>query len=119
MTKWFHKITLPLATIWLFLFAFVLASEFSANDSFEKVGALFAQFAFPLALTGWLLSDAQKRGKKLCYDYDSFAFWAWPIILPVYLFQTRGWRAIITLLWFAGICAAATLFGLVLSLLRE
>jgi hypothetical protein len=32
-----------------------------------------------------------------------FVFFCWPIVAPVYLFQTRGARAFITLLCFIGI----------------
>ena len=55
---------------------------------------------------------------SLCYDYDSFVYFAWPIVAPIYLFQTRGVRAFLTLLCFAGISLAATSIALAISLLR-
>ena len=39
-------------------------------------------------------------GAPLPYDYDSFLFFVWPILGPMYLWQTRRWRAGFTLLWF-------------------
>jgi hypothetical protein len=44
-----------------------------------------------------------ERQRPLCYDYDALVFFAWPIVVPVYLFQTRGVRAFLTLRCFAGI----------------
>ena len=56
-------------------------------------------------------ADARARGRSLCYDFDTFILFAWPIVLPCYLFQTRGLRAFLSLLYFAGLCLAAALFG--------
>jgi hypothetical protein len=65
-----------------------------------------------------VIADARKRGRRLCYDFDSFVFFIWPIIVPVYLFQTRGVRAFLTLLCFAGICVVAMLAASVVSIIR-
>lgn len=51
-------------------------------------------------IANWLLVDARKRGRRLCYDYDSFLFFAWPVIGLAYLVQTRRWRAALTIFWF-------------------
>jgi hypothetical protein len=116
--KWFGKMLSPIAAIWICAFAIGLASA-NSNANFRRQGELFASVAFPVALAGWVISDARKRRKNLCYDYDSFIFFAWPIMLPAYLFRTRGWRALITLLSFAGICALASLIGVGISLLED
>jgi len=63
--------------------------------------------AFALVLAGWVLSDAQRRRKPLCYDYDTFIFVAWPLVLPAYLFQSRGPKAFLTIGIFVGIIAIA------------
>jgi hypothetical protein len=80
---------------------------------------LAASYALPLVLTDWVVSDARKRRVKLCYDFDSFTFFVWPILIPIYLFQTRGARAFLTLLWFAGIWVVAILVALGLSLIGD
>jgi hypothetical protein len=113
-----NKTFTPVVAIWFCVFAMVLASNFS-EDKFQITGELFASLAFPLVLTGWLLSDARRRGRQLCYDFDTFIFFAWPILLPVYLFQTRGWRAFLTLLYFGSIWGLAIIFSFGLSLLQE
>jgi hypothetical protein len=48
----------------------------------------------------WVLSDARERERNLPYDFDSFVFFAWPVVVLTYLFSTRGWRAFATIGWF-------------------
>lgn len=57
--------------------------------------------AVAVAISTWVMADARRRGRALCHDFDSFMFFAWPLLGPVYLWQTRRWRAGITLGWFA------------------
>jgi len=55
----------------------------------------------------------------VAYDYDSFVFFVWPLIAPVYLFQTRGTRAFLTLLCFAGLCIVAGVAASFVFIIRE
>jgi hypothetical protein len=70
-----------------------------------------AETAFGLALSlivaSWVTADARKRARKIPYDFDSWVFFAWPVILPVYLLQTRKLRIFLTLLFFIGVCLLA------------
>jgi hypothetical protein len=65
------------------------------------------------------VTDARKRGRKLCYDFDSFVFFAGLVVVPVYLFQTRGVRAFLTLLCFGGMLLTGAVLGAVILFLRE
>jgi len=71
--------------------------------------AVLLHWAMALVIANWVIRDAQKRGRPLCYDYGMFLFFAWPIVAPVYLFQTRGVRAFLTLLWFIAILLVAAI----------
>ena len=44
---------------------------------------------------------------------------AWPVVVPIYLFQTRGVRAFLTLLCFAGIWLVAIIAEVATFLVRE
>ena len=70
-------------------------------------------------IASWVIADARKRGRRLSYDYDSFVFFASLIVVPIYLFQTRGMRAFLTLLCFAGIWLIAMGPYIVVSIIRE
>ena len=55
----------------------------------------------PMALASWVIADARQQRRPLCYDYGTFIYFAWPILIPHYLFKTRGVRALLTLIYFA------------------
>lgn len=88
----------------------------SARDSERHHGPAYQRPHSPTSFSHrschLVYADAQSRGKSLCYDYDTFAFFAWPLVVPYYLFQTRGARALLTMLYFGCLCVAAALFGL-------
>ncbi|MGC3991242.1 MAG: hypothetical protein QM796_16495 [Chthoniobacteraceae bacterium] len=54
--------------------------------------ATLAAFLLPASIALWVLGDARRRGRSLPYDYGSLVFFAWPVLVPVYLFSTRGRR---------------------------
>ena len=106
--------------LWLYAIVYCIALLLDPEGSgIPKRADLVANFAFPLVISSWVVADARKRGRQLCYDYDSFIFFLWPVLTPVYLFQTRGVKGLITLLCFAGIWLVATFAAVVLSLIRE
>lgn len=55
----------------------------------------------------WLLADARGRGFRWAYDADTLLAWIWPVAAPLYLFNTRGWRAFFPLGIFALLALAA------------
>src|SRR5437667_2269126 len=104
MPKWLQGMIAPTVMLWLCVMALAIASAASAEGpGLSKRAELASRIAFSLVMASWVMADARKRRRRLCYDYDSFVFFAWPVILPVYLWQTRGARALLTLLCFAGI----------------
>jgi hypothetical protein len=113
------KMLTPTMMLWLYAIATGIATAVSPEGSSFGNVQLVARVALALIIASWVASDAKKRQKQLCYDYDSFIFFAWPIVVPVYLFKTRGWRAFLTLFCFAGICIVAMLVAASILLLRE
>jgi hypothetical protein len=78
---------------------------------------VLASMLFPSVVGLWLLADARQRHRSLPYDFGSFVFFAWMLVVPIYLFSTRGWRAFVTLGYFALLYLAAALVGNIPSLL--
>ena len=104
--------------LWLYAIALVVAT--TASDGSLSWRADYAsRLALPLILASWVITDARKRQRPLCHDYDSFVFFAWPVVVPVYLFRTRGVRAFLTILSFAGIWLVAMLVGFVIFHIRR
>jgi hypothetical protein len=71
-----------------------------APDGPDGRTELLTRCLFPLVIAHWVLTDAQKRRLSLCYDFDSFLFFAYPVVGLAYLVRTRRWRAMLTLVWF-------------------
>ena len=107
MTRWLKGIVGPTVALWLYIFPYsVVSAAGSIRGEIPKLADLASSIAFPLVISAWVVADAHKHGRRLVYDYDSLVFFGWPLIVPAYLFQTRGWRAVITLLWFASLWIA-------------
>jgi hypothetical protein len=106
----------------LWLYALALAVTFSTAaeiGELPKSAELVSRIALPFIIASWVVADAHKRGRRLCYDFDAFVYFAWPVVVPIYLFQTRGARAFITLLCFVGIWLVAMLAAMLIIVVRE
>ena len=98
------SVTAPTILLWLFAFAYGIVSGLTRGEARLPTNAeLVSSFALPFLVTFWVTTDARIRHRDLCYDFDTFVFFGWPVLVPVYLFQTRGIRAFFTLLFFAGL----------------
>jgi hypothetical protein len=61
------------------------------------------KFEFSLMLALWVRADRQVRGFSTPFEFDAFVFFGWPIVVPYYLYRTRGGR---------GLLLAAGIWGL-------
>lgn len=104
--------------LWLCAIAFGISHGAAPDGELSKRADLAFGVALPLVIASWVTADARKRGRDLCYDYDSFVFFL-PYIVPIYLFQTRGVRAFLTLLSFAGIWLVGITPVFVVAVIRE
>lgn len=50
---------------------------------------------FRLVLAWWVLADRRLGAIHIPYDFESFVFFAWPIVLPWYLWKTRRGRGLL------------------------
>ncbi len=58
------------------------------------IAAAVALYLVPASIALWVRADAQARGRRPAYDFDSLVFITWTVAAPIYLFSTRGWRAL-------------------------
>jgi len=108
----------PTLMLWLYMLAFGAASGLSPGGRLTWRADYVSRAAFSLVMALWVIADARKRQRRLCYDYESFVFFFWPVVVPIYLFQTRGRRAFLTLSCFGGILLVATLLVFVIAIVR-
>jgi len=109
----------PTLMLWLCAIAYGLAIGIGPGGEIAGRAELVSRMAFPFVIASWVMADARKHRRSLCYDYDSFVYFAAYIVVPVYLFQTRGVRALLPLLCFGGIWIFASLTAGVLMVIRE
>ena len=76
--------------LWLYVMALGIVAGIAPDAGLSSKVDYLSRTAFSFIVASWLVADARKRREPLCYDYDSFAFFAWPVVLPVYLFRTRA-----------------------------
>lgn len=120
MPKWLTGMTSQTYLLWLYAIALGVAAGVSPEgEGLPKRADLVSHLALSLVLALWVLHDAQRRKRPLCHDFGAFVFFAWPIIMPVYLFQTRGMRAFLSLLWFCGLLLVVMLVAMLVFMLRE
>ncbi len=64
-------------------------------------------------LNWWLINDSQKYEWKWVFSWGNLVFLAGWILVPLYLFKTRGARAFLILFLFVGLYFGAYLTGIV------
>ena len=93
--------------------AYELDGFIGAPKGLPAVFAVGAFYLVPASIALWSVADARERGRGTSYDFGSFIFFLWPILFPVYLFETRGVRAFGTL----GLFISANLAGIAFAML--
>ena len=116
--KWLQGILLPTLFLWICVVGFSAISTLGQGETSFRAD-IASRLTLPFLLAWWVVADARKRGRKLCYDFDSFVFFAGPFVVPVYLFQTRGLSAFLTLLWFGGMLISGGILGATILILRD
>jgi hypothetical protein len=93
------------ATLVLCLYAvvYVIATAATTNKAFGTI----SDYTLALTVCAWVLADVRERRRKVFYDFDSMLFFFWPVLAPIYLFQTRGLRGLVPMVVFLVIMAAA------------
>jgi len=77
-------------------------------DNGRGIFSTLVSWTLQSVIASWLITEARRAGRKLCYDYDTFLMLMWPIAGPVLLLRTRGWRGLLVIAGFVALCALAT-----------
>ena len=102
---------MSVGVFWLYFLAMgvcgAIHDKYATN--FFGMAGIASGWLLPFMVAAWVVADAQRRSRKLCYDFDSFTFFAWILLAPYYLFSTRKWRALITMAWFLAMYLAGVI----------
>ena len=92
MASWQCLTTLALLTVvYTVGCCFLVVHGFSRSRSAE----LLWSFEFGLVLACWVFVDRRPRGFRAPFEFEAFVFFAWPFVIPYYLYRTRGGRGLI------------------------
>ena len=71
------------------------------DPSYESEQLMVLSLTFMFAW--WVIDDAKEQKYNRPYEFGAFIFFAWPIIIPVYLVETRGWKGLLLFPAFIGL----------------
>jgi hypothetical protein len=100
--KWLQGMVAPTVMLWLCMLSIAIAPAIAISPM-RPLADIISRNTFSFILAWWVIADARKRRRELWYDFGTFVFFAWPVVVPIYLFKTRGMRGFLTLLCFAGL----------------
>jgi hypothetical protein len=108
------------AAIFLCVFANSWLGNLEPGAGSRSAGlTIVFSYLFASSLGLWVISDAQERGRSLPYDFGTFVFFAWGLLVPWYLFSTRGWRGLLVIGGFVLLYLAAAFLGNALGAMAE
>ncbi len=89
---------------------------FAARKGEPSAGFAFLSYIILFSLIGyWLRKDNQTYKIEWIFDMGFFFYLAWPLIVPFYLFKTRGVKAFPIIFGFIGIFVGAYIIGWLLG----
>ena len=95
--------------------AFMLLS----SQQLQQSSSLLSLYAISIStiLTLWVYYDSRSSGISMGMDQSMYIFFVWPIMFPVYLFRSRGFRSGgLQLLSFLGIVVFAFIAALAITI---
>jgi hypothetical protein len=67
------------------------------------------------AIACWMLCEARRADRNVSYDFATYCFMAWPVMVPWLVFSTRGWRGFAVLGWFFVLATVSANLGPLLA----
>jgi hypothetical protein len=113
MLRLISQITSPTALLYFFLVVTrIIAGIYTASGTEQpRAYLLLYPLSFLWILGLWLQKDSRKNGAPWVFDMGFFLYQAWLIIMPYYLYKTRGGKAYPPIFAFIGIYIGADLIG--------
>ena len=109
-------LTLPIFSLIIFLLCGQIFNVIYYANGIYPTGRFLMLYSvgFFLAIACWFKEDCKKHNVTWAIDMGFFLLVAWVLIIPIFLFKTRGLKAFITILSFLGIYISTYLFSLII-----
>ena len=80
----------------------------------ETTAVLWA-LEFQVLLAIWVRMDRRHRNVSLPFEFDAFVFFGWPVVVPYYMYRTRGKRGVFVTAAIFTLYVAPVVFSAVVS----
>jgi hypothetical protein len=94
----------------------------SARTGGSEIAFFWYALAFYWALSWWFITDSRKHGIGWADEYmdlGMFLYIGWILLVPYYLFKTRGWKALYTIGLLFGTAFGAYIAGAIFYLITS
>lgn len=107
--------SLPTLVFGIFILIANTAIGLHYGLSIQPSGAINLVYVLGIfwGLSWWLINDSQKYGWKWNLDWGILLYVAGWLLVPFYLFKTRGTKAFLFILLFAGLYFGAHIVGII------
>jgi hypothetical protein len=85
----------------IFALGLSICAAYRTNN--PETTELLWTFEFRLLLTWWVHVDRRARAFDVPFEFDAFVFWVWPVVVPYYLYRSRGGRGLLLALGIWGL----------------
>ena len=109
------RISVPAIFLVIFMFLANIATGLHYGFSIQPSSAfsLIYTLGFLGGLSWWLIDDRQKNGLEWLHSWGNFLYFAGWLVVPFYLFKTRGTKALLTILLFLGLYFGTYIVGVI------
>ncbi|MGB7845014.1 MAG: hypothetical protein WBL63_05315 [Candidatus Acidiferrum sp.] len=111
------KSLLPLLTLTL-IYSVGLAILASRGRPAPDESSILWKFAFALFVVRWVQLDRRSHELRTPFEFNAFVFFAWIVVLPYYLYKTRGPRGLLSTLGFWLLAATPSVTAQIVALFR-
>ncbi|MBZ5696286.1 MAG: hypothetical protein LAN36_13105 [Acidobacteriia bacterium] len=92
-------------TVLIVIDAFGFWVALSRGVQRSELAGLLWSFAIRTIAVVWLRANRRALKFSVPYEFDAFAFAAWPLVVPYYLYRTRGGRGLLLAAKIGGLIA--------------
>jgi hypothetical protein len=77
------------------LFAFDYGILAAQGESVNPIASILWNYGCGLIVAWWVAEDRRKRKFSAPFEFEAAMFFAWPVLLPYYFYQTRGGKGVL------------------------
>ncbi len=91
------RMSIPIATLIILVALGVTVEVILAyhGEAISESTSFLWDVCFAYCVVLWIEKDRKSKSISAPFEYQAFVFFFWPLVVPYYLFQTRGWSGLV------------------------